>query len=411
MTTTNEHKKGYKKTKVGWIPVEWNYSKIKHIATKVTDGEHITPKRSESGYYLLSARNILDNVVSLANVDYVGEDEYRRIRKRCNPEFNDLVISCSGTIGRVTVVPKKLKFVMVRSAALVKLKQDIVVPQFVKSSIQSFEVQKQILRTLNQGAQANLFINHIEKLIVPLPPLPEQKKIAQILTTWDKAIAHSQDLIAQLKRRKKGLMQQLLTGKTRLKGFGGAWEEVRLGSFLTESRIKGNSGDIAKKITVKLYGKGVFAKDEKFQGSKNTQYYKRKAGQFIYSKLDFLNGAFGVIPEELNGFESTLDLPCFDVDKTKICTEYLLALVTQESFYKRFDGGAIGGRKAKRIQVKEFLSLKPIFPSFEEQKAIAQVLTTADTEIATQEKYLHQLQAQKKGLMQQLLTGAKRVKV
>lgn len=81
----------------------------------------------------------------------------------------------------------------------------------------------------------------------------------------------------------------------------GAWEEKKLEEFLTESRIKGSNGDIAKKITVKLWGKGVFGK-EGLKGSVNTQYYRRKEGQFIYSKLDFLNQAFGLIPAHLANF-------------------------------------------------------------------------------------------------------------
>ena len=91
------------------------------------------------------------------------------------------------------------------------------------------------------------------------------------------------------------------------------WELRQLGEFLNESRLPGSKGNVAKKITVKLWGNGVFEKNEAVQGSVNTQYFRRKAGQFIYSKLDFLNQAFGVIPANLDNFESTVDLPCFDI--------------------------------------------------------------------------------------------------
>jgi len=80
------------------------------------------------------------------------------------------------------------------------------------------------------------------------------------------------------------------------------WSKRRLGEFLSESRLPGNKGNVAKKITVKLWGKGVFEKNEAIQGSANAQYYRRKTGQFIYSKLDFLNQAFGVIPDTLDNF-------------------------------------------------------------------------------------------------------------
>jgi type I restriction enzyme, S subunit len=84
----------------------------------------------------------------------------------------------------------------------------------------------------------------------------------------------------------------------------GGWEEKKIGDFLFESRVSGSSGDVAKKLTVKLWGNGVFAKRESIQGSVNTKYFRRKAGQFIYSKLDFLNQAFGIVPEDLDDYES-----------------------------------------------------------------------------------------------------------
>ena len=144
-----------------------------------------------------------------------------------------------------------------------------------------------------------------------------------------------------------------LRPKLRFPEFQGEWREKKIGDFLTESCIQGSKGNVAKKITVKLWGKGVFEKEEVIKGSANTQYYKRKSGQFIYSKLDFLNQAFGIIPSHLNGFESTVDLPCFDLKET-INAIFLLEYVKRKNFYKKFGEIADGGRKAKRIQVSLF---------------------------------------------------------
>lgn len=182
----------------------------------------------------------------------------------------------------------------------------------------------------------------------------------------------------------------------------GEWSERELQDFLTESRIQGNSGDIAKKITVKLWGKGVFEKDEATKGSVNTQYYRRKAGQFIYSKLDFLNQAFGIIPDHLDGFESTVDLPCFDVGDG-LNRVFLLEYVQRKDFYKRFGEIADGGRKARRIQTETFLSFSIILPpTLKEQQRIADCLSSIDELIATQTQKLDTLKAHKKGLMQWL---------
>ncbi|MCH8540870.1 MAG: restriction endonuclease subunit S [Opitutales bacterium] len=182
----------------------------------------------------------------------------------------------------------------------------------------------------------------------------------------------------------------------------GEWVEVPMLRHLTESRIRGSSGNIARKITVKLWGKGVYEKDETTAGSLNTQYYQRKAGQFIYSKLDFLNQAFGIIPESLDRFESTVDLPCFDIGND-LSPNFLLEYVQRKSFYKRYGEIADGGRKAKRIQVETFLGF-PISlpPRTAEQQKIADCLGSLDDLIAAHQRKLSALQDHKKGLLQQL---------
>lgn len=249
----------------------------------------------------------------------------------------------------------------------------------------------------------------ITNQVVEFPPLPEQRKIAEILTTWDAALEKLDALIAAQNRRKQGLMQHLLTGRRRLKGFAGKWRTATFGDFLSESRIQGTHGVVARKITVKLYGRGVIAKQERLAGSESTKYFTRRAGQFIYSKLDFLNGAFGIIPPELDGFESTLDLPAFDVSST--ChVRWLLAHVSQSAFYERQVGSAAGGRKARRVNPSEFLSLRLCAPELAEQRAIATVLDTHDEELRLLRAQRTALNQQKRGLMQRLLTGWVRVK-
>ena len=186
------------------------------------------------------------------------------------------------------------------------------------------------------------------------------------------------------------------------------WEIHTASEHLVESYIPGSTGDVAKKITVKLWNKGVVEKKEVHIGSENTKYYRRKTGQFIYSKLDFLNCAFGIIPKELNGYESTLDLPAFDINDIE--PFYLLSQVTQRRFYERWGVmAANGGRKARRISPEDFLAFPITVPCMEEQTKIAEILTAQDKVIELKEKRLVEKQRQKKYLMQQLLTGKKRL--
>jgi type I restriction enzyme S subunit len=252
---------------------------------------------------------------------------------------------------------------------------------------------------------------YFKKLRITYPPLPEQCKIAEILGAWDESIALLEKLIAAKRKLKQGLMQQLLTGKKRFKEFEGSeWKNIKINKLMVESRIAGSTGLDAKKITVKIYCKGVFPKEEKRFGSENTKYYKRSSGQFIYSKLDFLNGAFGIVPEELDGYETTLDLPCFDFYKN-VSPKFIFYFVGREEFYSRFKNQAIGGRKARRVSTDEFLNTEIRIPSLPEQEKIASVLSAADAEISNLEKQLATYKQQKRGLMQQLLTGKTRVRV
>lgn len=256
---------------------------------------------------------------------------------------------------------------------------------------------------------------YFKKLKIAVPPYTEQKKIAKILSTWDKAITTTEELLNNSQQQKKALMQQLLTGKKRLLDkngvrFSGEWKATAVAAFIKESRVPGSTGDIAKKITVKLYGNGVVAKDEKRSGSESTKYYRRSAGQFIYSKLDFLNGAFGIIPEELDGYESTLDLPAFDF-LGNVNVEWFTYYVSREEFYSSNLGLANGGRKARRVNPNDLLRIKIPTPSLEEQQKIAAVLSTADQEITALQHKLEALKQEKKALMQQLLTGKRRVQL
>lgn len=187
------------------------------------------------------------------------------------------------------------------------------------------------------------------------------------------------------------------------------WTVNTMSDYLIESCVVGAKGDNAKKLTVKLWNKGVTEKKELHQGSENTQYYRRSKGQLIYSKLDFLNCAFGIIPDTLDGYESTQDLPAFDIDGVN--PYYLLCQLTQRRFYERWGVMvANGGRKARRISPVDFLGFPMLVPPLPEQQKIAEILTTQDKVIELKEKRIAEKQRQKKYLMQQLLTCKKRVK-
>lgn len=253
----------------------------------------------------------------------------------------------------------------------------------------------------------------LEKIPVLIPPVKEQKKIAKILSTWDKAITTTEQLLANSQQQKKALMQQLLTGKKRLFDkngvrFNGEWKAIEIGNFLKESRIPSKTNDPSKRLTVRLNLKGIEPRE--FRGTEaveSTAHFVRAAGQFIYGKQNIHKGAFGIIPKSLDAYETSQDLPAFDF--TGACDSiWFFHYMTQEHFFASLED-KMSGTGSKRLNPKTFFKIKIRCPSIEEQQKIAAVLSTADEEISALQQKLDALKQEKKALMQQLLTGKRRV--
>jgi len=193
-------------------PKGWPISYYEDICTCITDGEHSTPKRCEKGIYLLSARNVLNHSLQLDDVDYIDENEYIRISKRIIPEKNDILISCSGSVGRVCKVPKNIKFQMVRSVAILKLKDNFNAT-FMEWLIDSNFTQQQILKSINQSSQANLFQGKIKKLKSIVPPLELQNQFADFVKQCDKLKFEMQQSLTELENNFNSLMQKAFNGE------------------------------------------------------------------------------------------------------------------------------------------------------------------------------------------------------
>ena len=167
-------------------PKGYPVKEFDEISVLITDGEHATPRRTDKGIYLLSARNILNHALQLDDVDYIDEEEYTRIARRVVPQAGDVLISCSGSIGRCCVVPEELQFQMVRSAALIRF-DDTIKPIFAEWLITSDELQRQISMSATQSSQANLFQGKIRKLRGYVPPLELQEQFAAFVEQTDKS--------------------------------------------------------------------------------------------------------------------------------------------------------------------------------------------------------------------------------
>ena len=186
----------------------------------------------------------------------------------------------------------------------------------------------------------------------------------------------------------------------RFPGFTDLWELRKVGEFAVESCEKGHNGQEALKLTVKLHTKGVCKMEEKGQGSDNTQYYVRHAGQLIYGKQNFFNGAIGIVPQSLDGYESTKDVPSFDIDDN-VCVEWFYQYIARPEIYKSQEVNCTG-TGSKRFHVNAFFDMNIPIPLIEEQKKISDYFKAIDNLITLQEQRCQVLKRLKQCMLQKM---------
>jgi type I restriction enzyme S subunit len=261
-----------------------------------------------------------------------------------------------------------------------------------------------------QGAgRYKLTKDALSKILCPLPPLPEQKAIAQVLSTADAAIHTTEKLIAQKELRKKWLMQQLLTGKKWLKGFGGEWKEKKLEYFIKDYKHKPTDEDTYEVLTSAKAGL-----------MKQTDYY----GDNRITNRD--DADYNVIPPNYLTYRSRSDDGLFTFNKNDLGITGLISgyypvftikngdinfiLMYMNYFRQKLTKYAIGTSQLV-LAMNALKEAKFHLPLEEEQTAIAQVLQAADKEISLLKTKAEKLREQKKWLMQVLLTGKVRLKI
>ena len=331
---------------------------------------------------------------------------------------NDITIVMSDVpsgkaIAKCFLVNEADKYTLNQRIGCLRTKQAI--PQYLVNIISR---NKYFLKFDDGINQTNLRKDQILNCPLLLPPLPEQEKIAGILGTWDEAIEKLSNLIEQKKLLKKGLMQKLLTGKTRLPGFTQPWKEVAIQDFCNIKR-GGSPRPIENYLTSSDDGLnwlkiGDISPDAKYIYKTESKIKKDGVSKttLVHSDDFILSNSmsFGrpyIMKIDACIHDGWLALTSIKKDVSK---EFLFYLLSFSETQKKFNICAAGSgvRNLNKDIVGE---VKIQLPPYYEQQAIADVLSTADDEINLLNQKLEALKEQKKGLMQQLLTGQIRVKV
>jgi type I restriction enzyme S subunit len=383
------------------IPSDWEVAELGKITEKIGDGLHGTPEYINcSEYFFINGNNLKDGTIHISEgTKCVSEEEYLKHKK--DLKYKSILLSINGTIGSVAFF-KNEKIVLGKSAAYINCKDENI--DFLFHYLQSKTVINFFEGELTGSTIRNLSLKSIREIPIPLPPLPEQKAIAQVLSTADAAIHTTEKLIAQKELRKKWLMQQLLTGKKRLKGFENT--KWHLKSLEEVAEFKNGK---AHENTIDENGKYIVV---------NSKFISTDGKVFKCSNENlcplFIDDIVMVMSDIPNGKALA---KCFYIEENekytlnqRICairafkntdSRFLFFILNRNIHYLSFDNG-VGQTNLKK---EEVLECPLLIPEKEEQTAIAQVLQAADKEISLLKMKSEKLKEQKKGLMQVLLTG------
>lgn len=410
---------------VGPSPLDWDAPYLEEVSSLITNGfvGTATPYYTDdSGIPYLYGTNVRANKLDSKDIRFVNR-EFHSQQSKTELKTGDLLTVQSGHIGETAVVTEEFDGANCHALIVTRTKKKYVFPQYLSYYINS-EIGRARLRGLVVGSTI-LHINtkDLKKFRVLLPSINEQQKIAKILSTWDKAIATTESLIATSQQQKKALMQQLLTGKKRLVNpdtgmvFEGDWMHVSLGKLVKvtggnafKSEQFQESGiplikisNIKPNYSVTVDSSVFIPEDAKYQK------FEVVKGDILIAMSGATTGKVGCYQfDEYSYLNQRVGR--FDPKKGKIIKSYLFQLLKLPKIQHDILIDAVGGAQPN-ISNKDIERLKIIVPSVIEQQKIASVLTAADKEIELLEAKLAHLKDEKKALMQQLLTGKKRVKL
>lgn len=423
----NKHiPQGYKDSPLGIIPKEWEVKRLGDLCYNQGDYGLNAPaaEYSKDLPTYLRITDIDDNgklngtdkksVNNLSAEDYYLND-------------GDIVFARTGaTVGKTYLYSVK-DGQLVYAGFLIKFSPNphMLLPYFLKVHTETQHYNNWVAITSQRSGQPGINATEYCSFRIALPQIKEQERICSVLQLWDTAIEKQSELIEKLKLRKRGLMQQLLTGKKRLPGFRGEWKEVKLGDVsnflrnntLSREQLNDDDGVINNihygDVLIK-YPSIIDCRKEKLQYINDgvsilTDYVEN--GDVIMSDTAE-DETVGRVCEVQNvgnkkilaGLHTMLIRP-----HDKLFAPYFLGYYLNSEAYHKQLIPLIQGIKVCSIGKVAVQNTVLTIPSLEEQRIIASVLVKADKEIELAKEKLANLQSQKRGLMQQLLTGKKRI--
>jgi type I restriction enzyme S subunit len=408
----------YKFSKVGIIPKDWYVKKIADISVDIFAGA--TPSTSISEYWngdipWMSSGEINKKII-WETEKYITEKGFDSSSTKVVPENSVLIALAGQGRTRGTVAMNKIKLCTNQSIASI-IPNDMVDSKFLYYNLDN---RYNELRKLSagDGGRGGLNLQIIKNIYVGLPPKSEQQKIADILSTWDKAIELKEKLIEQKKEQKKGLIQRLLTGKVRLPGFKGEWRKVQLKDITIGNGMYGlNAPAVDYNPELPTYLRITDINDEGYINKEGLQSvdhpdsskYFLEENDIVFARTGASTGRSYLYDKSDGRFVYAGFLIKFKIDPLKAVPKYIKYFTFTEK-YKNWVRIMSARSGQPGINAEEYAQLSINLPSIEEQHQISEFLSLLDEEIMLMTRELIMIKQQKKGLMQLLLTGKVRVK-
>ncbi len=394
-----ELRAGYKRTEVGVIPEDWAVGPISDLNPVVTSGSRGWAEfYSDMGSAFLRITNLRRSsiYIDLADLKLVKLPPENNEGTRTQLQDGDLLVSITADIGIIGYINESVPkpAYINQHIALVRLDAAKVDTKFLSYFLAGEQSQRLFRAGTDSGAKAGMNLSGVRSIKMAAPPLPEQRAIATALSDVDALLAKIDQLIAKKRDLKQAAMQQLLTGQTRLPGFGGEWEVKRLGDV-----VEIRKGQLITEKTV------VFGDIPVIAGGKKPAYFHNRPNRLGKTITVSASGASA-------GFVALFDRPIFASDCSTISegTNYSIEFIyfqmqrRQDAIYRAQTGGA-----QPHIHAADLAPIEFGCPELAEQTAIANVLSDMDAELAALEARREKTRLLKQGMMQALLTGRIRI--
>ena len=401
-----EETRKYKQTELGLLPEDWEVVKLGEIGELAMCKRIFQNETSEIGdvpFYKIGTFGKTPD----AYISYAKYLEFKSTYRF--PNEGDILISAAGTIGRIVVYDGKPAYF--QDSNIVWLAHN---GKTLRNDFLFYVYQITDWNTENTTI-ARLYNDNFNKTTIPLPPIEEQRRIASALTCIDNLIDSLDRLIAKKRDIKQGVMQQLLSGKKRLKGFTEPWMEKKLGDigyFLKGSGISKSQANSGTLCAVR-YGE-LYTLHHKYIKTYNSHISKDVA-QFAtkIQKGDILFACSGETKEEIGKCAAFIDdveayaggdILILRTDQEQ-CSDIFLGFLLNMPIAANQKAAKGQGDAVVHISKEALSNINCLFPSKEEQQAIASVLTSMDNELSALEAKRKKYEQIKRGMMQQLLTG------